>query len=524
MDRSNKREKRFLFLTIFISGMCTLGIEFTTSRLLQTVYGTSNLVWANVIGMVLLFLTLGYFWGGRLADRRPNYKTFYTLVVTAGITAIIFLLLTSFLLQWAAAGLAALNIGALAGSLLGVIFSLAVPITLMGAISPFAIRLGIDDVAESGRISGQIYAISTLGSLAGTYLPVLWLIPTAGSRLTALIFGGILTLFGLWGMWRLGQSRQALVGLLIFAVLLPLSIANSQSRIKTTADAIYETESAYNYIQVIEREGCTYLMLNEGQAFHSFVCEEGAVPYVSVWSGMLAAPYFKHQLSTPQRLAVIGLAGGSIPQQYLRIFPDAQVDGIEIDPEIIEVGKTYFALDDPRIQSIAADGRYGLNQLEERYDVITIDAYRVPYIPWHLTTEEFFTEVERKLTPDGVVAMNVGRVPNDRRLIDAMTTTLLTVFPHVYATDIPGTLNTLLFATHAESSFDQLETHLQQLPADTDPLLRETLKTVAANRQPLTPSEVIFTDNRAPVETIVDSLVIRYLSRTGLRGMPTVNE
>ncbi|MFT5197345.1 MAG: spermidine synthase, partial [Candidatus Promineifilaceae bacterium] len=290
--------------------------------------------------------------------------------------------------------------------------------------------------------------------------------------------------------------------------------------IKSRPDAIFETESAYNYIQVIRREQCNYLLLNEGIAFHSFHCDDGSIPAVSVWSSMLAAPYFNPQQTwtAPKKMLVIGLAGGSIPQQYLRTFPDLSVDGIEPDSQIIDVGKEYFALDDPRINPIVGDGRYELNRTAGNYDVITIDAYRVPYIPWHLTTIEFFGEVKSKLSPNGVVAINVGRVPGDRRLSEAMTASLLQVFPTVHTVDIPGSLNTILFASVKLTQFDSLDAHLKALPPNVDPLLPAVLHTVQSGLQPTTAADFMFTDDVAPVETIVDSLVIRYFLNTNLEA------
>lgn len=491
--------------------MSTLAFEFTLSRILQTVYGTSNLVWANVIGLVLLFLTLGYFVGGRLADRNPTYQLFYRLVTLAGFSAIFFLLLTSALLKQTAAALANLNVSVLAGSFIGVMAALAVPITLLGMLSPFAIRLAVEDVGEAGRISGQIYAISTLGSLLGTWLPVLLVIPIAGSRTTAILFGSCLFLVGLIGLWltstKIGTRFSFLLLPLLFAIW-----AWGSGPLKPRPDAIFEAESAYNYIQVIRQEQCNFLLLNEGVAFHSFACDDGSIPAISVWSSMLAAPYFRNpkDWKAPETILVIGLAGGTIPQQYLRTFPDLMVDGIEPDPEIIAVGQTYFALDDPRIHPIIGDGRYELNQTTGSYDVITIDAYRVPYIPWHLTTVEFFEEVQAKLEPNGVVAINVGRVPGDRRLSEAITASLLEVFPTVHTSDIPGTLNTLLFATAQPTSSENLQIHLNALPSNNDPLLRAVLQTVQTGAQPTIAADFVFTDDVAPVETIVDSLVIRY--------------
>jgi spermidine synthase len=195
------------------------------------------------------------------------------------------------------------------------------------------------------------------------------------------------------------------------------------------------------------------------------------------------------------------------------------VDGIELDPEIIEVGREYFALQEPNINTIVGDGRYQLNRLAGGYDLITIDAYKVPYIPWHLTTQEYFQEVHDQLDEDGVVAINVGRVPRDRRLVQAMTATMQTVFATVHAIDVPGSLNTILVATVQPTSADNLQQNLEQLQSS-DPLLREVLETAAANVVPATASDVVFTDARAPVESIVDSLVLRYLLEEGPGGLP----
>lgn len=512
--------RRYLFFTVFTGGMATLAVEFTISRMLQAVYGTSNIVWANVIGLVLLFLTAGYFLGGWLADRYPSRRLFYSLVSLAGFSSVFFLLLTGMVLKSAASALAAANVGAVVSSLLAVVLALTVPVTLLGCISPFAIRLGVRDVREAGRISGRIYAVSTWGSLLGTYLPVLIVIPLAGSRLAAVIFGGLLLLVGLVGLW---QSRRLRAPMLLLPVLLvPFILLWGPGKIKEYPGQVYETESAYNYIQVVRRDDCNYLLLNEGQAYHSYYCRGGHVPRISVWSIMLAAPYFADSVEWPpiENMAVVGLAGGTIPKQFTRVFGPLPVDGIELDPEIIEVARQYFALSEPNMNVIVGDGRYQLNRLEERYDLITIDAYKVPYIPWHLTTQQFFEETRERLTDRGVVAVNVGRVPGDRRLVDAMTATLLTVFPSVHAIDVPGALNTILVATVQETSAENLRRNLQALPDGVDPLLVNVLETAAQNVVPARPSEVVFTDQRAPVETIVDSLVLRYLLQEGPAGLP----
>lgn len=506
-----------------MAGISTLAIEFTASRLLQTVYGTSNIVWANVIGLVLLSLTAGYFIGGRLADRRPDAGLFYGLVSVAGFCAVAFLLLTSAVLRGAAGAMAALDVGAVAGSLLLVVLALVVPVTLLGCLSPFAVRLAVRDVSEAGRVSGRLYAISTLGSLLGTYLPVLLVIPLAGSRLTAVLFGSLLLLVGLAGVWRTGRTGRGRV-LALPLLLVPVVAFGLRGGLKAYDDQIYEAESAYNYIQVIREGDCNYLLLNEGQAYHSFYCDGGRVPEISVWSIMLAAPYFNAQPRPPQRMAVVGLAAGTIPKQFSRVFGPIAIDGIELDPAIIAAGRDYFALDETNIRAIAGDGRYELARLAGRYDVITIDAYKVPYIPWHLTTREFFGEVAGRLSDTGVLAINVGRAPNDRRLVDAVGATLLTVFPTVHAIDVPGTLNTILVATHQPTTAANLSANLAALPAAADPLLGDALRTAAANLATVGAGGPILTDDRAPVETISDSIVIRYLLEAGPSGLGTLGQ
>jgi spermidine synthase len=520
---NQKFARRYLFLTVFTGGMSTLAIEFTASRMLQTVYGTSNIVWANVIGLVLFFLTLGYFVGGRLADRYPYPHVFYWIVSLAGFSGVFFLLLTSVILRTAASALAAVNIGAVVSSLVGVTLALAVPITLLGCISPFAIRLGVRDINEAGRVSGLVYAVSTWGSLFGTYLPVLIVIPTAGTRLTALIFGGFLLVIGLLGLVSVRGKAAVPAVALPLLLLLPV-FAWTTGNIKSYPGQIFEAESAYNYIQVVRLEECNYLLLNEGQAYHSFYCDDGYIPYVSVWTMMMAAPFFNapEALST-ERMLVVGLAAGTVSKQFTQVFGPIPVDGIEIDPVIVQTGRDYFAMNEPNVNAIVGDGRYELNRLQGGYDMVTIDAYKVPYIPWHMTTREYFGEVRAQMTDNGVLAINVGYVPGDRRLIDAVAATLLTVFPSVHAIDVPGALNTILVATIQPTTSDHLRQNLERLDSDAHYLLRATLETAAGNVVPVTPGPVLFTDQRAPVETIIDSLVIRYLLREGPAGLPGIN-
>ena len=148
--------------------------------------------------------------------------------------------------------------------------------------------------------------------------------------------------------------------------------------------------------------------------------------------------------------------------------------------------------------------------------MIGIDAYRVPYVPWHLTTVEFFEEVRDRLASDGVLTINVGRTSSDRRLVDAMARTLLDVFPSVHTMDVPDSYNTILVATRQPTSAQNLAANLAALPANAHPVLREALSAAVDALRPTTTSDVRFTDDRAPVESIVDSMVIEFLLTGGI--------
>jgi predicted membrane-bound spermidine synthase len=540
-------QRRWLLFTVFISGMTTLAIELTASRLLGNVFGTSNLVWANVIGLMLLYLTVGYFIGGRLADRFPTPVAFYSVIAWGAFFSGLVPFAARPILGGAGAAVIAFEAGIALGSFVVVLILFAVPITLLGCVSPFAVRLAVageSRLDQVGSISGRMYAISTLGSLIGTFLPTLWLIPEAGTTRTFLYFSGLLLAVALLGLlWQgpTGRRRAIRLGWMPLVLIgLAVTVANTPLRPPPPGQTLlYDDDSAYNYIQVTELTspigiivdgkwqmqwdaGTRELHLNEGQGVHSIWSPKGGF-YGGTWDMFLAAPF----LNTPpygpddlQSLAVIGLAAGTVSTQYTEVFgQDVKIDGIEIDPDIVEVGRRYFGMNQPNLRVIVEDGRLGLRQAGGRYDVIAIDAYRVPYVPWHLTTVEFFQEVRGYLTPRGVVVINVGRTPNsegdDRRLVEAMTNTMQQVFPVVHTLDVPYSFNTLLVATPQMTSAANLAANLALLPADASPLLRQALTTAVSGVVPSKASSLVFTDDQAPVETLINAMLVEYLLGSG---------
>jgi spermidine synthase len=506
---------RYLHFTVFAAGMTTLAVEMTASRLLGSVFGTSNLVWASIIGLILVYLTVGYFLGGTWADRSPCPHTMYAILAWGAFTAGLVPLIARPVLRFAAAAFDELQMNVLIGSFVAVLILFSVPITLLGTISPFAIRLAITDKAAAGKVSGRIYAISTLGSFLGTFLPVLFFIPLVGTALTFQIFAGWLLLVALLGLWRVTGIRGLLTWLWMPALLGLLSWWSLRGPIKDTPGMIFETESAYNYIQVLEFDGYRFLRLNDGQGVHSQY-HPTELFYHGAWMQFLVTPFFNSPPFGPEdvkRMAIVGLAAGTTARQATAVFGPIPIDGYEIDPQIIAVGQQFFGMTMPNLNAIPEDGRIGLAQSPYRYTLIALDAYRPPYIPWHLTTREFFQLAREHLTEQGVLAVNVGRAPGDRRLINALATTLRTVFPAVYVMDVPGTFNSLIYATVQPTTAENLMANLANLEQhqDVHPKLLEAMRRTVLNLQPPPTKSIVFIDDKAPVEWITNAMILKFI-------------
>jgi spermidine synthase len=511
----SKQSNTYLYIAVFFSGLTSLAVEMASSRLLGNVFGTSNLVWASIIGLILIYLTLGYFIGGKWADRSPSYKTFYQILTWAALTIAIVPVISKPVLSVAANAFDALNLGILFRSFLSVLILLIVPVTLLGTTSPFAIRLAVKDSREVGSTSGRIYAISTLGSFIGTFVPVLFLIPLIGTYRTFITFSAILMVTALIGLYRTSGWRTTLPYLWMPLLVIALFIWGVRGAEKATPDQVYETESAYNYIQVLKQDGVFMLRLNEGQGVHSEYSPT-QLDFHGPWEQVSVAPFFNAPPFSPQQvksMAIVGLAAGTSAREASAIYGPIPIDGFEIDPKIVDVGRKFFDMNEPNLNVIVEDGRWGLAHSTKRYQVISIDAYRPPYIPAHLTTREFFEIVRQHLTEDGVVVMNVGRAPGDRRLINTLGSTLLTVFPSVHVVDIPNAFNSILYATVQPTQDDNLALNLMALTgkANMSPLLLDSMRLAVANLQPPPAPDIVFTDDKAPIEWITNNMVLNYL-------------
>jgi predicted membrane-bound spermidine synthase len=508
--------RKYTYVIVFVSGMVSLAVEMAASRLLGNYFGTSNLVWASIIGLILIYLTAGYFIGGRWADRSPSYNTFFSILAWASLAIGLVPLVSRPILRLAADAFDNLQLGVLAGSFISVMILFIIPVTLLGMASPFAIRLSIEDKGSAGKVSGQIYAVSTLGSFIGTFLPVLVLVPLIGTYRSFLVLSALLMLFALVGLYLVNKWRGLLPYCWMPIVLVLLFIFGVPGSDKRTTGMVFEGESAYNYIQVLQEGEFTLLRLNEGQGVHS-IYSPHTLNYNGPWEQVISAPFFNPASVTAESItsaAIVGLAAGTTSRELFAVFPNIVVDGIEIDPLIVEVGNQFFAMENEKLNVIVQDGRWALETSHRQYNIISVDAYRPPYIPWHMTTVEFFQVVYDHLDEDGVMVINVGRAPTDRRLVNTLAATIQTVFPTIYISDLSGSFNSLIFATKQPTSIENFLANYVQLLQDenTPPLLLEVMAATYEGLQPIpTASNLVFTDDRAPVEHVTNSIILSFL-------------
>jgi spermidine synthase len=493
---------------VFVSGMASLGVEFGASRLLAPYFGTSLYVWGVLIGLILIYLSAGYVIGGRLADRHPSDEVLYQLTAWAGLWIGLIPLVSYPILLASQQGFKELSVGLVAGTLLAVVLLFAAPVILLGCVSPFAIRLLLKDVETGGNTAGRVYALSTAGSIFGTFLPVFWFIPTYGTRPTLEGFGLALVLMSVAALW----PRRRLYATFAIAVILAWILLPSGIKPPQVGSLLYEKESAYNYIQVVQDGTKTELILNEGQAIHSIYDSQDLLTR-GPWDYMVIADSFRPAQTTepqPKSVAILGLAGGTAARQYTAAFGDqVQITGVEIDPEILDVAHRYFHLDEPNVHPVVADARYWLDTQAGHYDVVVLDAYQQPYIPFHLTTREFFSAVRDHLNPGGVTAVNVGRTATDFRLVDAIASTMATVYPSVFVVDVPGFANTLVYGSTQPTTIADVEHNVGLI---NEPLAR-TVATSAMTEGGLRVSPYhgqAFTDDLAPVERLIDEIIFSY--------------
>jgi spermidine synthase len=498
------RSRRLLLrVIVFFVGAASLGTEIAAARLLAPYFGASTIIWANTIATILIALSIGYAVGGRLADRWPDLRGLSAIVLVAAVLLAVVPFIGDPFLRLSVKALGALSVGAFLGSLAAVLALVAVPVMLLGSVAPYANRLAVARVSETGKATGGLYAISTVGSLSGTFLAALVLIPFIGTHRTFIVFALALAVVAVPG---LGSPRYLLVALAVGAMLaIPPAAIGSDVK---GGRVIFETDTPYQFVRVIQfRDGVRWLQLNEGVAIHSLY-RPGSYLTGGYWDDPLVLPSATGG-SPPRRIAILGDAAGTVARAYGHYYPKTRVDAVELDGQLTSVGRRYFHLGGPNLHTYTADARPWLQAARGRYDMILLDAYRQPYIPFYLVTHEFFEVARRHLSPRGVLIVNVGHIPGSDALEKVVSATLRSVFAFVVRDRVSDTNSLVVAASRPISRTLMINDHAA-VPAD----LQGLLAAVAGRLSPALRGGQVYTDDVAPVEWLTDLSIVRYAAGT----------
>ncbi|MDP3964839.1 MAG: fused MFS/spermidine synthase [bacterium] len=495
----------FLRLFVFGTGFVVLVLELTASRLIAPYFGTSIFVWANIIGLVLIALALGYWFGGTLADRRPELRLLMRITLLAGLLVGMIPFLFQLIGPIAIFGLQNLSVSLIAGSFFVLVILFFVPMLLLGMVSPFAVRLLNDKVETTGRSSGSLYAWSTVGSILGTFTTAFLAVPLLGTRETIYASAIVLILLGAAGLRRTNAWVFLAIPLAFWGILMASDWVNGSQYTIFREGVIWEEESPYQFIQVVERpDGERWLLTNEGYGIQSIYKESGILTGHYYDMFLLLPPLIEPVDGTIDVLFV-GVAGGTIGYEMHQVYADdvpMRFDGVEIDPVLADVGERFFYLDRYPIDLTIGDGRGYLKMAEKKYDIIVVDAYgHNNSVPFHLATAEFFELAKSRLEENGMVGLNLVADRPDQPLMKNLLTTLRSVFSEVgHTTVAENDYNHFVVAANRSVKFED---------AVMPPIAKELQKHAVKNITPAAADCEIFTDNHAPVELLTDLMYFR---------------
>jgi spermidine synthase len=464
----SSRFAKSLAVLVFVAGMASMSLEFAASRILIPVFGSSIYTWGSLIGVILTGLSLGYHIGGKLADKNPNFLKLCLVIFSSGLY-IIFIpfiapTITSSFIQFVSDSLYA--------SLFAVFTLLMLPTFLLGIVSPYAIKLATRRLSELGNVSGNLYSLSTIGSIVGTFLTVFILIPTF--EINYIIFGLGVTLMFFSSLFGPARFPKILAVFVVVLLLLFPSMNLSSAgtvMIHPKGALVYEKETLYSHLDVIDNGNIRTLYLdgNIHSQMYKDKPEELVLTYTKYFHlGFLFNPNAKDVL-------FVGGGGFSGPKNFLSTYSDVRIDVVEIDPDVISTARDYFNLpanNGSRLMIYNDDARNFLSKTEKKYDLIILDAFSKNYVPFHLMTLEYFQLLDKKLTSDGVIiSNNIGSMAGDRSdIIRAVYKTISQVFPSVYVfptENNPGNLQNIMLAT-MKTPTEYSKDELKQLASNND--------------------------------------------------------
>ena len=497
-----------LHFAAFLSGFVTMALEMLIGRTFIPYFGGTIYTWGALISVFLTGMTLGYMLGGKAADRWPDIPIVAALFLAAAALVVVVPLFGEDAINAILDSIDDMRYAALLASL-----ALAcLPAALYAAISPYCVRLLLDRKDHSGTISGRLSGLATAGSIVGTLGTSFFFIPSLGVRMiygllasASVIMGVILLSIGVSSHWQARTRKRAIVALLAVSIALAIGgaadvRAQSPSLMMLRDGQIEKVDSEYNTI-FVEKQG-SLISLNFGYRQNRYTesvidlqhRDELVVTYTRYMTASLA-----YESAAPKRIALVGLGGGRTISYLVAGLPGVVADVAELDPAVIALAKKYFGVDPTdRLHINNRDGRVFLNQTKEKYDLILLDAYRGPFVPFHLTTQEFYRLVKSRLNDGGVVAQNVEP---STMFFDSAYATMKSVFDQVDALEAGGNI---VLIGYSGAKLSQQDLARKAAAAQEHLKMKYDLRDLVKARKDVTIASdaKILTDDFAPVEML----------------------
>jgi spermidine synthase len=487
----------FLEIVVFLCGAVVMVYEIAGSRVLGPYLGTSIFIWTSLIGIILGSLSMGYWLGGRLSDREPSYRKLAWIIFGAAGC----ILLTNLIKEPFLRFLPAIIPGIKWQSVISALILFSPASIFLGMVSPYAVRLRISSLETSGRTVGNLYAISTIGSIAGTFLAGFLLIPLIGTTNILFSLSILLGLLSILCFFRGYVPRKAVLPGILILLSTYSSLAFEHRKMSyIDVDTPYNRVWIYDAIEPLSGKKVKYMRINNESSSAMFLDSDSLVFSYSRFYRL--AEYYCPQMHTS---LLLGGAAYSYPKFFLKEYTKATMDVVEIDPALTQLAEEHFRLkDDPRLDIIHEDARTFINRTENRYDVIYGDLFRSQYtLPWHLTTLEAVKEYYRVLNEGGCMLVNIisSLQGPGSEFLSAEFSTFREVFPHasVFAVDDPSDLRSVQSIILAAAKSESVDDPLKRLEFD-DLLSHDVTHLFTGNDE-------LLTDEYAPVDYMMGKAI-----------------
>ena len=486
MERKNRgilKNKLFLYLTEFFSGMSVMAVELGASRLLAPYFSSSQIVWTIIIGTIMIAMALGNIYGGRTADKSPNPDKLYGRIIVAALWIALIPVVGKYIIVGISAVLifSVNNNFLILAAFVACMVIFVFPLFLLGTVTPSLVKYSVSNLDDNGK--------------------------TVGTSITFLIFAGILLALSIvYFVMEKAGKKKVVASVLIFAFCCGTGYSDSFAFWEN--NLTYEGESVYNYLQVYENDERVALSTNVLFGVQSVYMKQDELTGMYYDYAMAAPLMLKDKPTDQMDVLILGMGTGTYATQCKKYFGNMNIEGVEIDEKITDLSRKYFSLSED-IPVTTYDGRAFLNASQKTYDVIMVDAYQDITIPFQMSSKEFFELVKSHLKDDGVMVVNMNmRGMKEGNINQYLSDTIGSVFDTAVTVDVAGSSNRELFASDNPDIVKNLTKHTGEL---TNANLKNMMQEVTSNLTEYQKGNYILTDDQAPVELlgmqVIDELI-----------------